>query len=99
MAGDPMTDPRIVAAVESLEGEREGLRVLAQVDAPTMRGIAAALRDHGFDAYSRVLDDVARRIASSCSKTRRVVEQLSTLTDPRLEQTDPRIPPPDRGAS
>lgn len=98
MAGHQVTDPRIVSHVEKLEGKRKNFRVLEQVDAPTLRGIAAALRDHGFDAYSQKLDEVARRVATTCAEARALVEQLSTLTDPRLEQTDPRIlPPPKHG--
>ena len=93
-------DERTTSTIEQLEGQRDALCQVAQVFVPQLRGIAAAIRDHGFDAYAGHVEDLARRIAATTDDTRLLIEQLSTLTDPRLEHTDPRVPlppPPERG--
>jgi len=87
-------DDRVTDALEQLEGQREPLRLAEQMVAAKMLGIAAALRDYGFDHYAHGLCELAEQVASTSKKTRLLLEQLSTLTDPRLDHTEPRLPPP-----
>lgn len=90
-------DDRSTSAIGELEDQREPLIDVERVCAPILFGIACALRDQGFDHYASQIDDIAKRAAATCKATRLLVEQLSTLTDPRLEQTEPRIPAPPKG--
>ncbi len=85
-------DERTTDALEQLEGQREPLRQVEQVLAAQMLGIAAALRHHGFDHYAGRLEQLANQTADTSRQTRLLVEQLSTLTDPRLDHTEPRLP-------
>lgn len=91
------SDKRLGATVDALVQQRDPMLEVEKVLSPTMRGIAAVLRANGLDEYARHIDDLARRIARSCRDTRLLLEQLDTLTDPRLEQTEPRIPAPPNG--
>lgn len=91
-------DARILKTIEQLEGKRDQLHRLGAVLSPTIRGIAAVLRGEGLDDYASRLDEYARQATQTCGETRQLIEQLSALTDARLEQTEPRIPaPPSRG--
>lgn len=87
-------DKRHAAVVDGIVQQREPLRRVETVYAPTLRGVSAVLRGEGLDEYARRLDEMAQQIASICRDTRLLVEQLDTLTDPRLEDTDPRFPAP-----
>lgn len=93
-------DPRLASIIEQLDAQCEDLFKVERVSAPMMLGTAHSLKSQGFDEYATQIRKIALFVAGVASRTRGLLEQLDTLTDPRLEHTDPRIPPPpDHGSS
>ena len=90
------SDKRKSAVIDGLVQQHEPLRLVEKAYVPPLRALAAVLRDEGRDAYARRVEELVK-IANTSKATRLLIEQLDTFTDPRLEQTEPRIPAPSKG--